>query len=63
MDRSEILGQFTIVRDLDELAEAYRPLITDVGADYVAIQVASVRTISWRAVWTLRRAGAAAASQ
>lgn len=42
MDRAEILAQYTIVRDLDELAEAYRPLITDVGADYVAIQVASV---------------------
>jgi coenzyme F420-dependent glucose-6-phosphate dehydrogenase len=42
MDPAEILAQYTIVRDLDELAEAYRPLITDVGADYVAIQVASV---------------------
>lgn len=42
MDRAEILAQYTIVRDLDELAEAYRPLITDVGADYVAIQVACV---------------------
>jgi coenzyme F420-dependent glucose-6-phosphate dehydrogenase len=42
MERSEILGQFTIVRDLAELAAAYRPLITDVSADYVAIQVASV---------------------
>jgi coenzyme F420-dependent glucose-6-phosphate dehydrogenase len=42
MDRAEILAQYTIVRDVDELAEAYRPLITDVGADYVAIQVASV---------------------
>jgi len=30
------------VRDLDELADAYRPLVDDVGADYVAIQVASV---------------------
>jgi coenzyme F420-dependent glucose-6-phosphate dehydrogenase len=42
MDPADILAQYTIVRDLDELAEAYRPLITDVGADYVAIQVASV---------------------
>ena len=42
MHRDEILRQYTIVRDLDELADAYRPLVDDVGADYVAIQVASV---------------------
>lgn len=42
MDRHEILSQYTIVRSLDELADAYRPLVHDVGADYVAIQVASV---------------------
>lgn len=42
MDRAEILGQYTIVGDLEQLAAAYKPLITDVGADYVAIQVASV---------------------
>ncbi len=42
MDRQEILGQYTVVRDLDELADAYRPLVDDVGADYVAIQVACV---------------------
>jgi coenzyme F420-dependent glucose-6-phosphate dehydrogenase len=42
MDRSEILGQYTIVRDPDQLAAAYRPLVQAVGADYVAVQVASV---------------------
>ncbi|HSI93716.1 MAG TPA: TIGR03557 family F420-dependent LLM class oxidoreductase, partial [Jiangellaceae bacterium] len=42
MDRAEILAQYTIVRDVEQLADAYHPLITDVGADYVAIQVASV---------------------
>nr|WP_216852957.1 TIGR03557 family F420-dependent LLM class oxidoreductase [Phytoactinopolyspora halotolerans] len=41
MDRREILEKYTIVRDLDQLAEAYKPLVHDVGADYVAIQVAS----------------------
>ncbi|WP_026874974.1 LLM class flavin-dependent oxidoreductase [Jiangella gansuensis] len=41
MDRQEILSKYTIVRDLEQLAEAYRPLVHDVGADYVAIQVAS----------------------
>lgn len=42
MDRAEILAKYTIVRDMDQLAEAYRPLVQEVGADYVAIQVASV---------------------
>jgi coenzyme F420-dependent glucose-6-phosphate dehydrogenase len=41
MDRAEILGKYTIVRDIEQLAEAYRPLVSEVGADYVAIQVAS----------------------
>jgi coenzyme F420-dependent glucose-6-phosphate dehydrogenase len=42
MERSEILAQYTVVRDVDELVDAYLPLVRDVGADYVAIQVASV---------------------
>jgi coenzyme F420-dependent glucose-6-phosphate dehydrogenase len=42
MERSAILGQYTVVRDIDELVDAYLPLVRDVGADYVAIQVASV---------------------
>ncbi|MEX0660135.1 MAG: TIGR03557 family F420-dependent LLM class oxidoreductase [Egibacteraceae bacterium] len=41
MDRAEILAQYTIVADADELFAAYRPLVTEVGADAVAIQVAS----------------------
>ncbi|MBT8247432.1 MAG: TIGR03557 family F420-dependent LLM class oxidoreductase [Acidimicrobiia bacterium] len=41
MDRADILSRYTIVNDPEELIEAYRPLVTDVGADYVAIQVAS----------------------
>ncbi len=41
MDRQEILSQYTIVHDADQLIEAYRPLVTEVGADYVAVQVAS----------------------
>lgn len=53
MDRQEILGKYTIVRDLDELTEAYRPLVHDVGADYVAIQVASADPAD-----TIRRIGA-----
>ncbi len=41
MDRDEILSKYTIVHDADQLIEAYRPLVTDIGADYVAVQVAS----------------------
>jgi coenzyme F420-dependent glucose-6-phosphate dehydrogenase len=42
MDRDEILSKYTVVRDLEQLEAAYRPLITEVGAQYVAVQVASV---------------------
>lgn len=42
MPRDEILGKYTIVRTVDELVDAYRPLVADVGADYVSIQIASV---------------------
>ncbi len=41
MDRDEILSKYTIVSDAEQLIDAYRPLITDIHADYVAIQVAS----------------------
>lgn len=42
LDRDEVLGQFTVVSSVDELIAAYAPIITDIGADYVSIQVASV---------------------
>lgn len=42
MGRREILEQYTVVADADGIAEAYAPLVTDVGADAVAIQIASV---------------------
>ncbi len=41
MDRDEILSKYTVVRDAAGIIESYRPLITDVGADVVSIQVAS----------------------
>lgn len=41
MDRDEILSKYTIVSSIDELVEAYTPLVTEVDANYVAIQVAS----------------------
>jgi coenzyme F420-dependent glucose-6-phosphate dehydrogenase len=42
MDRAEILGQYAVAGDLDELADHYRPLLHDIGADYISVQVASV---------------------
>lgn len=42
MDRAEILSSYAVVSSADELFDTYRPLVTEVGADYVAIQVASV---------------------
>ncbi len=41
MDRSEILGKYTVVADAAAIIEAYRPVVTDVGADVVSIQIAS----------------------
>ena len=41
MDREEILSKYTVVKDSAGLIDAYRPLVTDVGAEYVSIQVAS----------------------
>ena len=41
MDPAEVLGSYTIVRDAAELIDAYQPLVTDIGADMVSIQVAS----------------------
>lgn len=41
MDRDEILSKYTIVSGIEELLKAYAPLVTEIGADYVAIQIAS----------------------
>lgn len=41
MDRHEILSKYTVVSEAEQMIEAYRPLVTEIGADYVAIQVAS----------------------
>ncbi len=42
MDRQEILGKYTVVEDPEQIVEAYTPLVTEIGADVVAIQIASV---------------------
>ena len=41
MDRDEILGRYTIVNDVAGLIDAYRPLVREIGADYISIQVAT----------------------
>jgi coenzyme F420-dependent glucose-6-phosphate dehydrogenase len=41
MDHEEVLGSYTVVPDTAGLIAAYRPLVTDVGADIVSIQVMS----------------------
>jgi coenzyme F420-dependent glucose-6-phosphate dehydrogenase len=41
MDRSEVLSSYTVVPDADGLVNAYRPLVTEIGADIVSIQVLS----------------------
>lgn len=42
MPRSEVLGRYTIAADADSMIAAYRPLIEQVGADVVTLQVASL---------------------
>jgi coenzyme F420-dependent glucose-6-phosphate dehydrogenase len=41
MDRAEVLASYTVVPDAAGLVAAYRPLVTDIGADIVSIQVMS----------------------
>jgi coenzyme F420-dependent glucose-6-phosphate dehydrogenase len=41
MDPDEVLASYAVVPDAAGLVEAYRPLVTDVGADIVSIQVMS----------------------
>ena len=38
---SELLASYTVVSSTEELIEAYAPLVTDLGASHVSIQVAS----------------------
>ena len=40
MERDEILSKYTIVKSVDDLIDVYKPLV-EMGADYVAVQVAS----------------------
>jgi len=42
LDRNEILSRYTVVSNVEQLVDAYRPLVIEVMADYVSVQVASV---------------------
>ncbi len=42
LDRDEILSAYTIVSDAEGYIDAYRPLVTEIGADVVTIQTTSL---------------------
>jgi coenzyme F420-dependent glucose-6-phosphate dehydrogenase len=42
MPREEILGRYTVVRSHDEIVDAYRPLVEELNADIVTLQMASL---------------------
>ncbi len=42
MERTQILNQFTVVGSVEQLIDAYAPLVTEIGATHISIQVASV---------------------
>jgi coenzyme F420-dependent glucose-6-phosphate dehydrogenase len=42
LPREEVLGRYTLVNDASEIVAAYRPLVTDLGADIVTFQMASL---------------------
>lgn len=46
MPREEILGKYARAASVADLVETYRPLVEEVGADYVSIQVASADPMS-----------------
>ena len=46
MDRQDILDKFTVVSSVDQLIEAYAPIVTDIGAEYISIQIAAVDLMS-----------------
>lgn len=42
LPRDEVLGRYSLVNTADEIVETYKPLITDLGADVVTMQMASL---------------------
>lgn len=42
LDRNDVLSAYTVVSEADEYINAYRPLVTEIGADVVTIQTTSL---------------------
>ncbi len=42
LPREEVLGRYTLVNSVEEIADAYRPLVEDIGADVVTFQMAAL---------------------
>jgi coenzyme F420-dependent glucose-6-phosphate dehydrogenase len=42
LPREEVLGRYSIVADADEIVETYLPLVVDLGADIVTLQMTSL---------------------
>lgn len=42
LPREEVLGRYSIVSNPDQIVETYRPLITELGADIVTLQMAGL---------------------
>jgi hypothetical protein len=42
LPREEVLGRYPLVNDPSEIFAAYSPLVTDLGADIVTFQMASL---------------------
>lgn len=42
MPRDEVLGRYSLVNSVDAVVDVYRPLVTDLGADIVTFQMASL---------------------
>lgn len=42
LPREEVLGRYTLVNSADEIVDAYRPLVEELGADIVTFQMASL---------------------
>src|SRR5690606_36890019 len=42
LPRDEVLGRYSLVDDVDSIVETYRPLVSDIAADIVCLQMASL---------------------
>jgi hypothetical protein len=42
LPREEVLGRYSLVNNVDEVVDTYRPLVDELDADIVTIQMASL---------------------